>query len=376
MRPATNLRPAPRSAKLPPMKVISNPAVALPPPLAWQDTRYMLLLVLVALPFLGNAAGMSGKLTLGFLFVIALIDLLIGARPAASLPRPWPGARRAWFTAFLYAYAALQFALLAWGLSIAARAPDLAAVLWLGLAIGFVTGGFGITIAHELGHRASRRDRLLSQLMLVSVCYGHFYVEHNRGHHACIGTPKDPATARFGESFYRFYARTVVGSFAHAWRLEAMRLHARGKSAWSFANRSVLYIAAQLALCTLAWAVAGSNGLTYFLFQSVVAFTLLELVNYVEHYGLTRQQGEDGRYEPVQPHHSWNSDTWFGNALLVNLQRHSDHHADSSRPYESLRSIASAPQLPTGYAGMILLAMVPFAWFRVMNPRVCMTKAC
>ena len=357
------------------MKILSNPAVALPAPPTWQDTRYLLLLVLVALPFLGNAAGMSGKLTLGFLFVIALIDLLVGARPAASLPRPWPGGRRAWFSAFLYAYAALQFALLAWGLTIAARAPDLAAVLWLGLAIGFVTGGFGITIAHELGHRASTRDRLLAQLMLVSVCYGHFYVEHNRGHHARIGTPRDPATARFGESFYRFYVRTVAGSFAHAWRLEAMRLNAQGKSAWSPANRNVVYVAAQFLLCILAYAVAGFNGIAYFLFQSVVAFTLLELVNYVEHYGLTRVQGADGRYEPVRPQHSWNSDTWFGNALLVNLQRHSDHHADSSRPYETLRSIASAPQLPTGYAGMILLAMVPPAWFAVMDSRVRATTA-
>ena len=375
MRAATTLRPAPRSAKLRLMKVATIPAVAPPAPLAWQDTRYLLLLVLVALPFLGNAAGMSGKLTLGFLFVIALIDLLVGARPAASLPRPWPGARRAWFTAFLYTYAALQFALLAWGLTIAARAPDLAAALWLGVAIGFVTGGFGITIAHELGHRASRRDRLLSQLMLVSVCYGHFYVEHNRGHHARVGTPKDPATARHGESFYRFYVRVVAGSFAHAWRLEAMRLNAQGGSAWSPANRNVVYVAAQLFLCVLACAVAGFNGLAYFLFQSVVAFTLLELVNYVEHYGLARKQGADGRYEPVQPHHSWNSDTWFGNALLVNLQRHSDHHADSSRPYETLRSIASAPQLPTGYAGMILLALVPPAWFAVMDVRVRATTA-
>lgn len=330
----------------------------------------MLLVALLALPFVGQAAGASGVLSLAFLVVIAVIDLIIGDRPSAAVPRAWPGPRRAFHSAFLYLYALAQFALIAWGLLVAAGKPDLSGALWMGVAIGFISGGFGITIAHELGHRASRFDRALSQAMLLSVCYAHFYIEHNRGHHARVATPGDPASARLGESFYRFFPRTVFGSFAHAWRLEALRLSTRGGSAWGLANRMFHYMLAQLALCAVAMYWGGVNGLAFFLFQSFVAFTLLELVNYVEHYGLTRVRNADGRYEPVAPHHSWNSDTWFGNAILVNLQRHSDHHADSSRPYETLRSIEAAPQLPTGYAGMILLALVPPLWFQVMDPRV------
>ena len=339
------------------------------PQLAWQDLRYLLAAFLLALPVIGQLNGASGKLSLIFLVVIALVDAAIGERPGASRPQPWPAARRAWFSTFLHVYAIAHLVLLAWGLTIVAEQPGLEAALWLGVSIGFVTGSFGITFAHELGHRASRLDRALSQLLLITVCYGHFYVEHNRGHHARVSTPNDPASARLGESFYRFFPRTVFGSFAHAWRLEALRLRASGKSAWSPANRIIAYVAAELALCAIAWALAGVSGLVFFLMQSFVAFTLLELVNYVEHYGLVRKQGADGRYQTVRPRHSWNADTWFGNTILINLQRHSDHHADSSRPYEALRSIDSAPQLPTGYAGMILLALVPPAWFRVMDGR-------
>ncbi len=335
--------------------------------LAWQDARHLLLIAMLALPVIGYVSGSSGKLSLLFLVVVAIIDALVGTRPGAAIPRPWPAVRHAWFSVFLYAYAVLQIVLIVWTLGVIAVKPGIEGALWFGVSIGFITGGFGITIAHELGHRPGRFDRFLSQVLLVSVCYGHFYVEHNRGHHARVGTPGDPASARLGESFYAFYLRTVTGSFAHAWRLEAMRLEAKGQSAWSPANRNLVYLAVEVALCAIAWGVAGTEGVVFFLFQSIVAFTLLELVNYVEHYGLTRQRNPDGRFEAVQPHHSWNSDTWFGNALLINLQRHSDHHADSSRPYEALRSIDSAPQLPTGYAGMILLAMVPPLWFRVMD---------
>ncbi len=362
---------------------MSNRFAALPPalpvPLAWRDARHLLILAMLCLPVIGQASGTSGKVSLLFLFVIAVIDAIIGERPSAARPHAWPAARHAWFSGLLYAYAVLHVALIAWGLSLMAAEPSLDEALWLGVSIGFVTGSFGITIAHELGHRAARFDRRLSELLLLSVCYGHFFVEHNRGHHARVGTREDPATARLGESFYRFFPRTVCGSFTHAWRLEALRLAVKsksgksgksGKSAWTLSNRIVIYIAVELALCALAFAAAGAAGLVFFLFQSFVAFTLLELVNYVEHYGLARQPDAQGRPEPVAPHHSWNSDTWFGNALLINLQRHSDHHANSDRPYESLRSIDSAPQLPTGYAGMILMALLPPLWFGVMDRRV------
>ncbi|MBL8381950.1 MAG: alkane 1-monooxygenase [Burkholderiales bacterium] len=358
-------------------------------PLAGQDFRHLLVLLLLALPVIGQVTGASGKLSLLFLLVIAVVDAFIGTRPALSRPHPWPAARHAWFTVFLHAYAAFHVALIIWGVGLmadqAGYGPGPAGpgaglnvydgAVWLGIAVGFVTGSFGITIAHELGHRPSRVDRALAQGLLMTVCYGHFYVEHNRGHHARVATPADPATARLGESFYRFLPRTVFGGIAHAWRLEALRLRAQGRWVLSPANRNLVYLAAQAGLCALAFAAAGMPGLLFFLVQAGVAVLLLELVNYVEHYGLVRQRAADGRYETVKPHHSWNADTWFGNALLINLQRHSDHHADSSRPYEALRSIATAPQLPTGYAGMILLALLPPLWFRVMDRRVAAARA-
>ena len=359
--------PAP-DAKLDSMNTRTFPSLPRAP-FALQDARHLLVLAMLALPVAGHLSGTSGKLSLLFLVVVAAIDAVIGVRPAASTPHVWPATRHAWFSGFLYAYVFLHMALLVWSIAIVASNPSIEDALWRAVSIGFVTGTFGITIAHELGHRPSRLDRVLSQLLLVTVCYGHFYVEHNRGHHARVGTLSDPATARFGESFFRFYPRTVVGSFTHAWRLEAMRLETQGGRAWSPGNRIVWHVGAALLLCTIAWLVAGLAGLVFFVFQSVVAFTLLELVNYVEHYGLERKRDATGRIERVEPHHSWNSDTWFGNAILVNLQRHSDHHADSSRPYEALRSIDAAPQLPAGYAGMILLALLPPLWFRVMDGR-------
>lgn len=366
-------QPAP-DAKLDSM----NTRTATPLPsalLGLQDARHLLVLAMLALPVAGHLSGTSGRLSLLFLVVVAAVDAIIGTHPSASKPHPWPAMRHPWFSGFLYGYAFLHVALLVWAIAIIAADPSIEDALWRAVSIGFVTGTFGITIAHELGHRASRLDRGLSQLLLVTVCYGHFYVEHNRGHHVRVATANDPATARLGESFYRFYPRTVYGSFAHAWRLEALRLEAQGGRAWSFDNRIVWLVGAALLLCACAWLAAGLPGLVFFVFQSVVAFTLLELVNYVEHYGLTRKREANGRVERVEPHHSWNSDTWFGNALLVNLQRHSDHHADSSRPYEALRSIDAAPQLPTGYAGMILLAMMPPLWFRVMDNRALAASA-
>ncbi|MGZ8274719.1 MAG: alkane 1-monooxygenase, partial [Burkholderiaceae bacterium] len=237
------------------------------------------------------------------------------------------------------------------------------------VAVGTVTGGIGITIAHELGHRASRLDRAIAKALLVSVAYGHFFVEHVRGHHVRVATPEDPATAPRGMSVYRFIVRSVVGSFAHAWRLEGMRLHRTGRSAWHFSNWVLTGSLLWVALLGAAWWAAGANAALLFALQSVWAFVLLEIINYVEHYGLQRRR-VDGRYEPVREGHSWNADFTVSNWVLFNLQLHSDHHAHMNKPFEQLRTIATAPQLPAGYPAMVLLALVPPLWFAVMDSRV------
>ncbi len=236
-----------------------------------------------------------------------------------------------------------------------------------------VIGGIGINTAHELGHKREDLERWLSRIALAQSFYGHFYIEHNRGHHVRVATPLDPASARIGESFHRFWPRTVLGGLRNAWRLESRRQARRGRRAVGPGND----ILGAWAMSLVLWAGLvlgfGIAVLPWLVLQAVVGFTLLEVVNYMEHYGLLRERvGPPGRqrWERVSPRHSWNSNNVATNVLLYHLQRHSDHHANPTRRYQSLRDCDTAPVLPTGYAGMILLALVPPLWRRVMDPRV------
>lgn len=233
-----------------------------------------------------------------------------------------------------------------------------------------ITGGIGITVAHELVHKNTFYQQLFGKILLSTVCYGHFLIEHVRGHHVNVATPKDPASARYGESFYRFYPRTVIGSFKSAWHLEQVRLQRKNLSNWSLYNHFWWIILAPVFIIAITYMTLGLSSALFFIVQSLIAFSLLEVVNYVEHYGLARKQLEDGRYERVSPKHSWNANHWLTNIILFHLQRHSDHHTHAGRPYQVLRHLEESPQLPTGYAGMIVLALIPPLWFKIMNPKV------
>jgi alkane 1-monooxygenase len=213
-------------------------------------------------------------------------------------------------------------------------------------------------------------DNWMARISLLPTCYGHTRVEHNRGHHKKVATPEDPVSARFGESFWAFLPRTLIGTLRSAWHLEARRLSRRGRPAWSLRNEVVQAHIGSVLLLGGVWAVLGPWALLFMIVQAALAIGLLELVNYVEHYGLLRRKGPDGVYERCQPEHSWNSSRRVSNLLLFHLQRHSDHHAHPARPYQVLRHVDSSPQLPTGYAGMVMLACVPAWWFAVMNPLV------
>jgi alkane 1-monooxygenase len=221
-----------------------------------------------------------------------------------------------------------------------------------------------------MGHKKDSLERWLSKVTLAQTFYGHFFIEHNRGHHVRVATPEDPASARFGESFYHFLPRTVLGSLRSAWELERERLARLGSSPWTRRNDILNAWVMTLALYAVLVAVFGPVVLPFLVIQSVLGFALLEVVNYLEHYGLLRQKREDGRYERTRPEHSWNSNSVASNVLLYHLQRHSDHHANPIRRYQALRHVDDAPQLPTGYAGMIVLALVPPLWRRVMDERV------
>jgi alkane 1-monooxygenase len=303
-------------------------------------------------------------LTLVISFVlIPLIDAAVGTpRPGASRSAP----------AFARWIPRLQLPLQAILLIQGARiAPTLDAVqlMTFALAVGAVTGGLGITVAHELGHRSSALDRWIAKTLLVSVCYGHFFVEHVRGHHVRVATPEDPASAPRGMNVYRFIVRSVWGSFAHAWKLEALRLARQRRGPVNLSNWVLSGSLLSLALLAIAAWAGGAHAAGLFVLQSAVAVVLLEIINYIEHYGLQRRRIE-GRYEPVRDDHSWNADFVVSNWILFNLQLHSDHHAHMQRPYEQLRTMPRAPQLPAGYPTMVLLALVPPLWFAAMDPRV------
>jgi len=251
---------------------------------------------------------------------------------------------------------------------------DLATVDRIGMAVSIgCIGGIGINTAHELGHKKESHERWLSKIALAQSFYGHFYIEHNRGHHVRVATPQDPASSRFGESFYEFWPRTVLGSVRSAWNLEKRRIARHQQHPFRISNDvlNAWLMSAVLWGAMIAW--LGVAIAPYLVIQAVVGFSLLEVVNYMEHYGMLRQKvgvGERERYERVDPSHSWNSNNIATNVLLYHLQRHSDHHANPTRRYQSLRDYEESPVLPTGYAGMIVLAAVPPLWRRVMDPRV------
>lgn len=236
-------------------------------------------------------------------------------------------------------------------------------------AVG-IAGGIGINAAHELGHKRQLVEQRLSKISLAQTCYGHFFVEHNRGHHSRVATPADPASARLGESLYRFIPRSLLGGFRSAWRLETRRLSRSGLSPWTLRNHvlNAWLLSALLFAVLVLW--FGPVVFPWLIGQAVFGFCLLEAVNYLEHYGLRRQLLATGRYEKVSPRHSWNSNTVVANVFLFHLQRHSDHHANPQRRYQALRSFDEAPQLPAGYGCMLVLALFPPLWRRVMDPRV------
>src|SRR6476469_1740951 len=251
---------------------------------------------------------------------------------------------------------------------------DLSAVDRVGIAISIgCIGGIGINTAHELGHKKESHERWLSKIALAQSFYGHFYIEHNRGHHVRVATPEDPASARMGENFYQFWPRTVAGSLRSAWRLEKRRYARKGQHPFRIGNDVLNAWLMSAVLWGALMAVLGWQILPLLVVQAIMGFSLLEVVNYMEHYGMLRQKvgtGERERYERVDPSHSWNSNNIATNVLLYHLQRHSDHHANPTRRYQSLRDFEESPVLPTGYAGMIVLAIVPAVWRRVMDPRV------
>lgn len=278
-----------------------------------------------------------------------------------------------------YAYIPFQYASVVWAAHLF-TARDLS---WLGydgplpwtakigltLSVGML-GGVGINAAHELGHKKDALERWLSKIALAQSCYGHFFIEHNRGHHVRVATPDDPASARMGENLWAFLPRCILGSLRSSWRLEARRMRRRNKRVFNIRNDVINAWMMSVVLWGVLLSIFGAALIPFVVIQAVFGIVLLETTNYLEHYGLLRQKTASGRYVHCTPEHSWNSDYLMTNLFLFHLQRHSDHHANPTRRYQVLRSFDGAPNLPSGYASMICLAFIPPAWRKVMDPRV------
>lgn len=345
----------------------------------WKPFGYLLLLVVPTLPWRG--AWLADRLAwpdlaawypLFVLFVLVpLLDHLIGrdtANPADDEARRLDG--RTYYRLIPLACLPGYVALLVWSSHAFVTLPltPLGKVGWL-LSQGVIGGVVAINVAHELVHRHTRIEPWFGGALLACVCYAGFKVEHVRGHHVHVATPEDTSSAPVGMNVYAFIANALVRNPANAWRLEARRLELKGLPAFSRHNELLAWHGLSVLMLTGFTIAFGVMGALFFLAQSALAAATLEVINYVEHYGLVRRRQADGRYERTTHRHSWNSSFLFTNLLLLQLQRHSDHHAHPGRRYPSLRHHDDAPQLPSGYAGMFVLALVPPLWFAVMNPR-------
>lgn len=304
--------------------------------------------------------------------VIPIIEILAGRNPLNMDPDHEQKAKeQRLYSWILWSHVPIQIGLTfgcMWVL--VNREMSLVEAIGLIVSLGVSNGGVGITVAHELVHRSSRLEQWLGRILLMTTWYMHFAIEHVRGHHVHVATAQDPATAKLNTSFYRFWIRTVPAQWRSAWRLEARRLQKQGLSVYSLRNEMIWFVLIQAAFTGLMGWCFGLLGVAGFLGSCVFAFSLLEVVNYLEHYGLERTIDQRGRAERVSPEHSWNSDHIVSRMFLFELSRHSDHHATASRKYQVLRSFQESPQLPTGYPGMVVLALIPPLWFAVMNPLV------
>ena len=305
--------------------------------------------------------------------LFSLVDAVIGTTDTNADPET-PDRMLVWYRMLTLVWAPLQFVTVFGVIAYLTRSGHLATHEELAVAFGMgvISGTIGIVYAHELVHQSPRIERLAGDVLMAMVLYSHFRSEHLLVHHRYVGTPKDAVTARYNEGFHRYFYRTLTGELPSALRAEKAMLARKGLSAWHRSNPVWFYAALQLGFLTLAFAIGGWWCVLLFMVQAFVAVWQLALVNYVEHYGLTRKYLGDGKYEPTRPHHSWNATHAGSNWLLINLQRHADHHTKPSRRYPLLQagSEDDGPQLPYGYPVMTAAAMIPPLWRRRMNPRV------
>ncbi|TAH18992.1 MAG: alkane 1-monooxygenase [Cytophagales bacterium] len=351
----------------------------------WKKIGFFCAFIIPALVVMGYYLGGFWNFgTIVFVFVlIPIFDELVGKDPENVDEKIVPIiSEELYYRLILYGWVFVQMAFVFWGCYVvSSQAMTSLEMLGFMLSFPLVTGGIGITVAHELGHKKGKLERFYSKVLLMTTCYMHFYIEHNRGHHVNIGTPLDPATSRKGEHFYAFWLRSVRDSYLNAWKLEFERMSKKGLPRFSSQNDMIWFSMIPLLFClflTLTFSLLKGQLLweipAFFFVQSILGFSLLEAVNYIEHYGLLRKEIAPKKYEKVNTLHSWNANQLVSNFFLFQLQRHSDHHAYANRSYQALRHVEESPQLPAGYPAMILLSLFPPFWFRVMDKKLAAWK--
>ncbi len=309
--------------------------------------------------------------------LIPLIELFFGGSEKNMDKVEEEIAKKDWKYDFVvWSVVPLQFALCFFFLN---RLDDSSLALWekLGMmfAFGIACGVLGINVAHELGHRNTWYEQLMSKMLLATSLYMHFFIEHNRGHHKNVSTDEDPASSKYGEIIYAFYFRSVINGWLSAWHIEGERLKKTNQSFWGIHNEMLIYQIIQISMLVAIALIWNWHVMLYFIGAATIGFLLLETVNYIEHYGLRRKKIDDAYYEKVMPVHSWNSNHPIGRIMLFELTRHSDHHYMASRKYQVLRHFDYSPQMPTGYPGMMVLALFPPLWFKVMHKQIAKYRA-
>ncbi len=339
-----------------------------------KDLKYLLAYIAPLAAYLGIYYG--GFWSLGAIYVgyviIPLLELVL-PKSTDNLPEEIEPQRLSnrFFDFLLYLNIPLLFGLLWYYFStIAAGLHSTAEIIGMTFNVGIIVSIIGINVAHELGHRSNAVEQTMSKMLLMTALYMHFNIEHNLGHHKNVATDEDPASARKGENVYGFILRSTVGSYFSAWEIENKRLKKLGLSVFHWRNQMIWFHAIQASYLLAVGLYFGWLVVPFAIAAAVLGFVMLELINYVEHYGLRRKKLASGRYEKVSPRHSWNSDHEVGRIFLYELTRHSDHHFKASRKYQILRRMDESPQLPHGYPTSILISLVPPLWFRMMDKEV------
>jgi len=339
-----------------------------------KDFKYILAYISPLTAFVSvYLGGIWSFFTLFFLFVILPVsESILPASDTNFTPEEEEKKNvNVFFDLLLYLNLPILFALLWFFFSrLSAGGLETYEIVGMTIGVGNIVGSIGINVAHELGHRSNKMEQWMSKMMLMSSLYMHFFIEHNRGHHKNVATDEDPASSRLGENVYAFWVRSVTGSYMGAWNLENNRLKKQGKPVLSIENEMIHYHFIQLGYLVAIGLLFGWAIVPFAIMVAVSGFLQLETVNYIEHYGLRREKLENGRYEHVAPHHSWNSDYEMGRIFLYELTRHSDHHYKASRKYQVLRHFKESPQLPVGYPASMIMALAPPIWFKVMDSRV------